>query len=235
MNGARLASPTTPGRRTWTLVMAIAVFASAMVWNGAGSAGATAIQTTPRPDAWIKLCGLSTGCTIDPLPHPWLGDDIYNQTGGRQKIAVRLEDGEDVRFWITLQNDAEMDDTFVVHGCRGNALFVIIAVKVGLLTRPDWRPKDITQGFKNGTATFTLPPASQGKRVHLTLAFIAPTTAEGVTYRCPIKISSQTDPARERHDRRDHDDVLTMRARNAAPTADVCSASSSFRPRASRT
>jgi len=28
----------------------------------------------------------------------------------------------------------------------------------------------------------------------LTLAFIAPTTAEGVTYRCPIKISSQTDP-----------------------------------------
>jgi hypothetical protein len=194
MNGARLASPATPGRRTWTLVMAIAVFASTMVWNGAGSAGATAIQTTPRPDAWIKLCGLSTGCTIDPLPHPWLGDDIYNQTGGRQKIAVRLEDGEDVRFWITLQNDAEMDDTFVVHGCRGNPLFVIIAVKVGLLTRPDWRPKDITQGFKNGTATFTLPPASQGKRVHLTLAFIAPTTAEGVTYRCPIKISSQTDP-----------------------------------------
>jgi hypothetical protein len=194
MTGARPISPTTSARRTWTLVMVIAVSASVMVGNGAGSAGATAIQTTPRPDAWIKLCGLSTGCTIDPLPHPWLGDDVYNATGARQKIAVRMEDGEDVRFWITLQNDAEAEDTFVVHGCRGNARFVIIAVKVGLLKRPDWRPKDITQGFKNGTATFTLPPASQGKRVHLTLAFIAPTTAEGVTYRCPITISSQTDP-----------------------------------------
>jgi hypothetical protein len=193
MTGARLASPTTQGRRTWTLVVVVAVFASGMVWNGASSAGASAIQTTPRPDAWIKLCGLSTGCTIDPLPHPWLGDGVYNSTGARQKVAVRMEDGEDVRFWITLQNDAEVEDTFVVRGCRGNARFVIIAVKVGLLKRPDWRPEDITQGFKNGTATFTLPPASQGKRVHLTLAFIAPTTAEGVTYRCPIRISSQTD------------------------------------------
>ena len=194
MIGAPLASPTTKGRRTWTLVMVIAVFASGMVGNGANPAGASAIQTMPRPDAWIKLCGLSTGCTIDPLPHPWLGDGVYNSTGARQKIAVRMEDGEDVRFWITLQNDAEMEDTFVVRGCRGNARFVIIAVKVGLLKRPDWRPEDITRGFKNGTATFTLPPASLGKRVHLTLAFIAPTTAEGVTYRCPIQIWSQSGP-----------------------------------------
>jgi hypothetical protein len=194
MTDARPAGSTTPGRRAGTLMMVAALLASAMVWNGARAAGATAIQTAPRPDAWIKLCGLSTGCTIDPLPHPWLGDGVYNATGAHQKIAIRLEDGEDVRFWITLQNDAEMEDTFVVHGCRGNARFVIIAVKVGLLKRPDWRPKDVTQGFKNGTATFTLPPASEGKRVHLTLAFIAPTTAEGVTYRCPIKISSQTDP-----------------------------------------
>ena len=173
---------------------AIAVFASVIMGSGVGSAGAAAIQSTPRPDAWIKLCGLSTGCTIDPLPHPWLGDGVYNTSGlppedrgaygGRRGRALR----------ITLQNDAEAEDTFVVHGCRGNARFVIIAVKVGLLKRPDWRPEDVTQGFKNGTATFTLPPASEGKRVHLTLAFIAPTTAEGVTYRCPIRISSQADP-----------------------------------------
>ncbi len=195
MIGARLARPTTFGRRTWALVMAIAVSASVVVWQGAGAAGATARQTAPRPDAWIKLCGLSTGCTIDPLPHPWLGDDVYNRTGARQKIAIRLEDGEDVRFWITIQNDAEQKDTFIVDGCRGNNLFVIIAVKVGFLKRPDWRPKDITAGFKNGTASFDLPPASEGKRVPLTLAFIAPTTAEGVTYRCPIKIRSQTDPS----------------------------------------
>jgi hypothetical protein len=129
------------------------------------------------------------------LPHPWLGDGIYNASGLRQKIAVRMEDGEDVRFWLTLQNDAEQADTFVVKGCRGTPRFRIIAVKIGFLKRPDWRPKDITAGFKNGTATFDLPPASEGKRIPLTLAFIAPTTAEGVTYRCPITIRSQTDPS----------------------------------------
>jgi hypothetical protein len=174
--------------------MTTALFVSVLAWQGAGPARA-AIQTSPRPDAWIKLCGLSTGCTIDPLPHPWRGDDVYNSSGARQKIAVRMEDGEDVRFWITLQNDAEQKDTFVVDGCRGNHQFVIIAVKVGFLKRPNWRPPDITDGFKNGTATFDLPPASEGKRVPLTLAFIAPTTAEGVTYRCPITIRSQSDPS----------------------------------------
>jgi len=137
---------------------------------------------------------LERGAASGRLPQ---GPSSYRRRGGRsprQKIAVRMEDGEDVRFWITLQNDAEAEDTFVVRGCRGNPRFVIIAVKVGLLKRPDWRPEDVTQGFKDGTATFTLPPASEGRRVHLTLAFIAPTTAEGVTYRCPIRISSQSDP-----------------------------------------
>jgi hypothetical protein len=181
--------------RASAVTTTIALFVSVLAWQGAGAARATAFQTAAKPDAWIKLCGLSTGCTIDPLPHPWLGDNIYNRTGSRQKIAIRLEDGEDVRFWITIQNDGEAKDTFVVHGCRGNNLFVIIAVKVGFLKRPDWRPPDITEGFKNGTATFNLPPASEGKRVPLTLAFIAPTTAEGVTYRCPITIRSQADPA----------------------------------------
>jgi len=191
----RRTEPIARRRRPAGVALALALFASAVAWEGTGTAGATQLQTAPRPDAWIKLCGLSTGCTIDPLPHPWRGDGVYNSSGARQKIAVRLEDGEDVRFWITIQNDAEVEDTFSVQGCRGNRLFQIIAVKVGFLKRPNWRPPDITAGFKNGTATFDLPPASEGKRVPLTLAFIAPTTAEGVTYRCPITIRSLSDPS----------------------------------------
>ncbi|MGZ5297517.1 MAG: hypothetical protein ACXWYT_11375 [Actinomycetota bacterium] len=195
MTGDRQIRPPARWGRASANAMTTALFVSILAWQGAGPAAAKAIQASPRPDAWIKLCGLSTGCTIDPLPHPWRGDDVYNTSGSRQKIAVRLDDGEDVRFWLTLQNDAEREDTLVVKGCRGNNLFVIIAVKVGFLKRPDWRPPDITEGFKNGTATFDLPPASEGKRVPLTLAFIAPTTAEGVTYRCPITIRSRSDPS----------------------------------------
>jgi len=179
-------------RRSASVLVAISIALTLIAAPGSATASR---GSAARPDIWIKLCGLSTGCTIDPLPHPWLGDGIYNATGWHQKIAVRMDDGEDVRFWLTLQNDAEQDDTFVVEGCRGTHRFQIIAVKVGFLKRPNWRPLDITKGFKNGTATFTFPPASEGKRVPLTLAMIAPTTAEGVTYRCPITIRSQSDPS----------------------------------------
>ena len=181
MTDERVIRPGGRRGRGLAVLVTVASFVSVIAWQTTGTAGATQLQTAPRPDAWVKLCGLSTGCTIDPLPHPWLGDDIYNATGSRQKIAVRLDDGEDVRFWLTLQNDAEQDDTFVVDGCKGTHLFQIIAVKVGFLKRPNWRPPDITEGFKNGTATFDFPPSSEGKRVPLTVAFIAPTTAEGVT------------------------------------------------------
>jgi hypothetical protein len=180
--------------RVSAVIVTTALLVSIVAWQGAGPAHATTTPIPYRPDAWVKLCGLSTGCTINPLPHPWKGKDVYNSSGANQKIAVRLDDGEDVRFWLTLENDAEADDTLIVDGCKGTHLFQIIAVKVGFLKRPDWRPLDITAGFKNGTATFDFPPASQGKTVGLTLAFIAPTTAEGVSYRCPVTIRSQSDP-----------------------------------------
>jgi hypothetical protein len=171
--------------------------------SGAGSCQVTmdaavtvraTFQTSYRPDAWIKLCGLSTGCTIDPLPHPWRGNDVYNATGARQKIAVRMEDGEGVRFWLTLQNDGALGDTFVVRGCKGTRRFVVNSVLVGLYKRPDWRAQKITKEFKAGTAEFSFPPSSVGKKVHLTLNIVAPTTAEGVTYECPITVYAKSHP-----------------------------------------
>ncbi|MEO8477905.1 MAG: hypothetical protein ABI572_12775 [Actinomycetota bacterium] len=162
--------------------------------NSATTVRAT-FRTSYRPDAWIKLCGLSTGCTIDPLPHPWRGNDVYNATGAKQKLAVRLDDGEGVRFWITLQNDGALGDRFVIQGCKGNPRFVVNAVLVGLYKRPDWRAEKITKEFKAGTAEFTFPPWSDGKKVHLTLNIVAPTTAEGVTYECPITVSARSHPA----------------------------------------
>jgi len=148
-----------------------------------------------RPDAWIKLCGLSTGCTIDPLPHPWRGNDIYNGTGARQKVAVRLDNGEGVRFWLALQNDGARGDTFVVDGCTGTRNFRINAVLVGLHKRPDWRAKKITKQFKAGTAEFQFPPWSQGKKVYLTLNMVSSDFSVGDRYRCPITVYSASRPA----------------------------------------
>ncbi len=146
-----------------------------------------------RPDLWIALCGLSTGCVIDPPPHPWRGNDVYNSTGKRQRVSVRMEDGEGVRFWLRLENDGTQADTLVVQGCKSTRRFVINAVLVGKHKRPDWRARNITRRFKNGTARFDFPPASERKRTFLTLNIVAPTTAEGVTRRCRVSISSQND------------------------------------------
>ena len=144
-----------------------------------------------QPDSWIKLCGLSTGCTIDPLPHPWKGRGVYNTTGAKQTVAVRMEDGEGVRFWITIENDGDQADTLTVDGCRGTRRFKVNAVLMGRHKRPDWRARNITKEFRDGTAQFMFPAASERKRKVFTLNIIAPTHAEGVSYRCEITLRSQ--------------------------------------------
>jgi hypothetical protein len=156
--------------------------------------GVRGVPPDYRPDAWIKLCGLSTGCTIDPLPHPWRGNDRYNHTGAGQTISVRMEDGEGVRFWILLQNDGAQADTLVVQGCQGNRRFVVNKVLLGKHKRPEAGTTDITRKFKNGTASWSFPPYTEHKRSVFTLNIIAPTTAEGVSYRCVMRVHSENDP-----------------------------------------
>ena len=149
-----------------------------------------------RPDAWIKLCGLSTGCTINPPPHPWHGNNLYNSTARKQTVSVRMEDGEGVRFWLILENDGVgRDDVIHVDGCRGTPRFVVNAVVAGFQKRPRFGPAIYTTEFKNGTLTFPFPASQPNKQVKLTVNIVAPTTAEGVTYRCPITISSEHQPS----------------------------------------
>jgi hypothetical protein len=105
-----------------------------------------------------------------------------------------MEDGEGVRFWLKFQNDGELADTITVQGCRGTRQFVINAVLIGYWKAPNWHAENITRQFRDGTATFQLPPASEHRRVALTLNIVAPTTAEGVSSSCPVVIRSQADP-----------------------------------------
>jgi hypothetical protein len=139
------------------------------------------------------LCGESNGCTVGPPPpHPWHGNNIYNTTAFHQTIPIKLEEAEGVRFWIVFQNDGTQSDTFIVHGCKGTARFTVNAVLVGFYKDTAWRPQHITDQFKAGTATFKVAP---GKHVGITLNIIATTTLRGVSYRCPVTITSKGDPS----------------------------------------
>jgi len=160
----------------------------------ASSAPVGAAATPPyRPDGWIKLCGLSLGCVIDPPPHPWRGKDVYNTTGRRQTVRVDINDGEGVRFWIAVQNDGTEADTVGVQGCSGTKVFRVNRVKLGRLKRQDPSAEDLTRRYLRGTLRFTLEP---GERVIFTLNIITG-PVEGKRYRCRTELTSEGDPDRQ--------------------------------------
>lgn len=171
-------------------VVMVVALASALVLSTVGAGVGGAQEASYRPDGWIKLCGLSLGCTIDPLPHPWLGNDVYNATGRKQTVAVDIDEGEGVRFWITLQNDGTVADSFDVEGCEGTRVFEVNRVLLGKHKRQDPGAKDLTRRYKRGTLTFDL---QAGERVVFTLNIITH-RKENETYACATVFRSMSDP-----------------------------------------
>jgi hypothetical protein len=81
-----------------------------------------------------------------------------------------------------------------VHGCHGNAGFVIRAVLVGAHTQSE-NATNITSAFKRGTARFTFEPTGAGDDVVITLDIWALELSAGVGYTCPITVSSGAQPS----------------------------------------
>ena len=175
-------------------ILAATAIAFALVTSVAGGSPAAEAATrrggpASRPDAWIKLCGQSLGCTIDPLPHPWRGRDIYNTTGRHQRWSNRIDEGEGIRYWITIQNDGTQGDTYDVDGCRGNATFEVNRVLLGKHKRQDPGAPDLTRRYKADTLTFSLAP---GAKKVFTLNVITHTN-KGRTYNCRTVFTSEND------------------------------------------
>jgi hypothetical protein len=174
-------------------VLAIVVCASAAA-QAVGTRGRNATPLGPtgasfQPDGWIKLCGQSLGCVIDPLPHPTRGRDIYNANGRNQTEFDDINEGEGIRYWITIQNDGTANDTFTVQGCRGNRTYEINKVLRGKHKRQDPSAEDLTRRYMRGTLTFELDP---GQKVVFTLNIITRFN-KNVTYRCVTAFQSAND------------------------------------------
>lgn len=148
-------------------------------------------RQTYRPDAWLKLCGWGDTCNHAP-PHRYFGNGIYNTSGSRQTVSSGLEEGNDIRFWLRMENDGGSDDTLYVRGCRGNSGFVLRAVLVGAYTQST-NAQNVTRAFKRGTAHFDLR-ANDANNVVLTVDLWARTTTQGAKYICPITIWSSAQP-----------------------------------------
>ena len=144
-----------------------------------------------RPDAWLKLCGWGDTCAHSP-PHRYFGDNVYNTSGARQTVSSGVEEANDIRFWLRMENDGGSDDMLYVKGCTGNTAFVLRAVLVGAFTQST-NAENVTRPFKRGTAHFDLQ-ANDANSVVLTVDLWARTPTMGVTYKCPITIWSSAQP-----------------------------------------
>ena len=185
--------PAAQHRGVLALGWAIVVLTVLSALPSLAGAYTTSQSASYQPDAWIKLCGAGDTCKHAP-PHPYRGEDVFDTTGDYQTASAGMEEGNNIRFWILLENDGTLGDTFTVHGCSGNGVFVVEAVSIGALKAPMPAPH-ITRAFKQGTATFTFPPSSESHDVILTLNILAKTTVQGSRYTCPIVITSSGDPA----------------------------------------
>lgn len=160
----------------------------------AGSIGAPAVLgQVAQPDGWIKLCGQSLGCRYDGLPNPWHGKDVYNTTGRRQTERDRINEGEGIRYWITIQNDGSAADIIRVEGCRGNRTYDVNRVLLGKHRRQDPGATDLTRRYIAGTLTFPLDP---NERKVFTLNIITRFN-KNVTYECRTLFTSENDPSQQ--------------------------------------
>ena len=144
-----------------------------------------------RPDAWLKLCGWGDTCSHAP-PHRYVGNGIYDGSGAGQTVSTGMEEGNDVRFWLRLENDGSSDDTIYVKGCHGVSGFVLRAVLVGAYTQST-NAQNVTESFERGTAHFDLQ-ANDANAVVLTVDLWARTTTAGARYTCPMTIWSAAQP-----------------------------------------
>jgi hypothetical protein len=169
-------------RRTTTMLL-LAMVLFELVPATAASAGGPTYQ----PDGWIKLCGQSLGCTIDGLPNPWKGRNVYNRTGRRQTLVDAINEGEGIRYWITIQNDGTNRDTFDVDGCSGNQDFEVNRVLLGKHKRQDPGARDLTRRYRHDTLSFTL---GAGERKVFTLNIITGSRKQQ-RYACRTEFTSQ--------------------------------------------
>jgi hypothetical protein len=179
-------------RRTLGTISMIVLVGGALA--APASAGVHEARGASRPDAWIKLCGQSLGCVIDPLPHPWRGNNIYNTSANRQTERDDINEGEGIRYWIAIQNDGGQQDTIYVQGCSGNQDFKLHAVLVG--RHKGLRPpgvENVTDEYKRGSLSFDLAP---GQAKFITVNIITQ-VRKHVTYRCETSLRSSNGGGRD--------------------------------------
>jgi alpha-tubulin suppressor-like RCC1 family protein len=110
-----------------------------------------------RPDAHIRQ---GTG--------KFVGNDVYNTTGAKQKHAAKVRPGKSVRFTVRLQNDGDTPDTLRVTGPKGTKAFRVVyrsgSTKITKQVRAGtWSTGSLAPGTSR-SITVTVSPTKKAKK-----------------------------------------------------------------------
>ena len=144
--------------------------------DGASASFRVAGTATHRPDAQI---GASTA-------GPWLGNGVYNVTGSGQSLLRTVARGSSGSFWMRVQNDGNVRDTFSMKAPAAPAGFTV-TYKVGTTT--------MTAAVVAGTYERALAAGSTFK-IHVIIG-VKHTAAVGAVFHAKMLATSAGDATKK--------------------------------------
>jgi hypothetical protein len=136
---------------------ALGICAVVLIAVAASPAGAQAAPASLKPDGRIRLQKVAYELfDTEKYSGDWIGEDVYNETGSRQKAQTLWSDvtpgWQRWVFAVSVQNDGASNDRFRVHA-TGDSLN-------GWAVRYFDGTTNVTAAVRNGT--FTTPTLGHG-------------------------------------------------------------------------
>ena len=134
-----------------------------------GASAAFGVLSNYRPDALIG--GKKTG--------PFVGNGVYNTSGASQTLVKKVARGSTLTFWVQVQNDGGLSDTYSLKGPGAPPGFTVV-YKVGTAT--------VTTGVKAGTYHHLL--GSHASFLLQVIVGVKAATAVGKTFKPMVTVAS---------------------------------------------
>lgn len=115
---------------------------------------------------------------------PFDGNNLYNLTGANQTLLHSIKHGTAFTYWVEVQNDGNISDTFALKGPGAVAGFTV-AYKVGTVA--------VTGGVKAGTYHHVV--GAGGSFLLQVVVGVKSTTPAGKTFKPNVTVSSVAVPA----------------------------------------
>jgi hypothetical protein len=191
-------------KRSFPIVLLLTVLTSIAAFTPAAGARSTTHDARPpaqaRADAWVRLCGFDYGCRFNKkpyLPTPYKGNNVYNSGGFHQTATGLLDEGTDIRFWFTLQNDGDTATVVHVQGCRipagQHARWQFREIMIGAWKVPDWHPDVVISDRPYATWSWKVHLAPQAKKA-ITVEIWNKIRGVNKVLKCPVTVWSDAAP-----------------------------------------